>query len=84
MLFSFLFLHSTEALGPVGVKTATFLSSPFYLKPGQVANKFYFDIPFPKGHIALKSFNGEVIDESGDPVPLHETYLHHWVVDRYC
>ncbi|XWS37022.1 hypothetical protein CRYUN_Cryun19dG0008000 [Craigia yunnanensis] len=24
-----------------------------------------------------------VIDEEGNPVPLHETYLHHWVVGRY-
>ncbi|XP_078157015.1 uncharacterized protein LOC144552868 [Carex rostrata] len=83
VLLFLLFLHNTEALGPVGVKTGTFLSPPFYLKPGQVANKYYFDIPFPKGHIALKSFNGEIIDECKNPVPLHKTYLHHWVVDRY-
>ncbi|KAJ0111999.1 hypothetical protein Patl1_01341 [Pistacia atlantica] len=36
-----------------------------------------------KGHVVLKSFNAEVIDETGNPVPLHETYLHHWVVERY-
>jgi hypothetical protein len=83
VLFSLLFLHNTEALGPVGVKTETFLSPPFYLKPGQVANKYYFNIPFPKGNIALKSFKGEVIDGYGNLVPLHETYLHHWVVERY-
>ncbi|KAJ4733049.1 stress up-regulated Nod 19 protein [Rhynchospora pubera] len=83
VLFSFLFFHNTEALRPPGVKTETFLSPPFYLKPGQVANKYYFNIPFPKGHIALKSFNGEVVDEYDNPIPLHETYLHHWLVERY-
>ncbi|KAJ4805412.1 stress up-regulated Nod 19 protein [Rhynchospora pubera] len=31
------------------------------------------------GHIAVKSFNGEVVDEYGNSIPLHETYLHHWI-----
>lgn len=83
VLFSLLFLHSTEGLRPPGLKTETFFSPPINLKPGQVANKYYFDIPFPKGHIALKRFNAEVVDEYGNSIPLHETYLHHWVVDRY-
>ncbi|ESW30971.1 hypothetical protein PHAVU_002G197800 [Phaseolus vulgaris] len=65
------------------VKTAIFLSPKFELGPGSVANKYDYDIDFPRGHIALKSFNAEVIDELGNPVPLHETYLHHWVVARY-
>ncbi|OMO52303.1 Stress up-regulated Nod 19 [Corchorus olitorius] len=65
------------------IKTAVFLSPKFVLGPGSVENRFYYNIDFPKGHIALKSFNAEVIDEAGNPVPLHETYLHHWVVARY-
>jgi hypothetical protein len=40
-------------------------------------------VNIPRGHIALKSFNAELIDETGDSVPLQETYLHHWVVVRY-
>lgn len=73
------------ALGELesNVKTAVFLSPKFELGPGSVANKFDYDIDFPRGHIALKSFNAEVVDESGNPVPLHETYLHHWLVERY-
>ncbi|KAK3008370.1 hypothetical protein RJ639_014078 [Escallonia herrerae] len=63
-----------------GVKSAIFLSPKFVLKPGSVANKFYFDIGFPRGHIGIKSFNAEVVDEAGNPIPLHETYLHHWVL----
>ncbi|XP_020232962.1 uncharacterized protein LOC109813220 [Cajanus cajan] len=65
------------------VKSAVFLSPKFELRPGSVANKFYYDLDFPRGHIALKSFNAEVVDEAGNSVPLHETYLHHWVVVRY-
>ncbi|KAI4319013.1 hypothetical protein MLD38_032663 [Melastoma candidum] len=65
------------------VKEATFLSPKFVLNPGSVADKYYHDIDFPRGHIALKSFTAEVVDEEGNPVSLKETYLHHWVVDRY-
>ncbi|EHA8590125.1 hypothetical protein COCNU_scaffold015211G000010 [Cocos nucifera] len=78
-------LYASQALKIDGhsSKTAIFHSPPFILQPGSVANKFYFDIPFPKGHIALKSFHAEVVDENGISVPLHETYLHHWVVERF-
>ncbi|KAK8657843.1 hypothetical protein V6N13_036062 [Hibiscus sabdariffa] len=65
------------------INTAVFLSPKFVLGPGSVENRFYYNVDFPKGHIALKSFNAEVIDEAGNPVPLHETYLHHWLVVRY-
>ncbi|XP_020595572.1 LOW QUALITY PROTEIN: uncharacterized protein LOC110035644 [Phalaenopsis equestris] len=65
------------------VKTSVFLSPPIDLKHGLSLNKFYFDIPFPRGHIALKSFNAEVVDENGNSIPLHETYLHHWALHRY-
>ncbi|XWS37025.1 hypothetical protein CRYUN_Cryun19dG0008300 [Craigia yunnanensis] len=65
------------------IKTAVFLSPKFVLGPGSVENRFYYNVDFPKGHIALKSFNAELIDEEGNPVPLHETYLHHWLVRRY-
>ncbi|KAI8544123.1 hypothetical protein RHMOL_Rhmol08G0271000 [Rhododendron molle] len=64
------------------IKTAVFLSPKFVLGPGSVVDKYYMNIDFPTGHIALKSFNAEVVDEAGNPIPLHETYLHHWVVAR--
>ncbi|KAF8644593.1 hypothetical protein HU200_066400 [Digitaria exilis] len=72
---------STEALN--AIKSKTFLSPAISLSPGSVSDKWYLDIAFPRGHLALKSFNGEVVDEHGVPVPLHETYLHHWVVEPY-
>ncbi|XP_044402077.1 uncharacterized protein [Triticum aestivum] len=75
------FLPTTEAANVL--KTQTFLSPPFFLRPGGVANKWYYDVDFPRGHVAIKSFNGDVVDEAGAPVPLHETYLHHWLVSPY-
>nr|GMD11878.1 Stress up-regulated Nod 19 protein [Ipomoea batatas]GME18977.1 Stress up-regulated Nod 19 protein [Ipomoea batatas] len=66
-----------------GVKTEVFLSPKFELEPGSVSNKFYYDIDFPRGHIAIKEFVAEVVDEAGNSIPLHETYLHHWLVIRY-
>ncbi|XP_020523033.1 uncharacterized protein LOC18434518 [Amborella trichopoda] len=65
------------------LKTSVFLSPKFILGHGHVQNKFYLNVDFPKGHIALKEFDAEVIDEAGNSIPLHETYLHHWVVMRY-
>lgn len=66
-----------------GLKTEVFSSPEFVLEPGLVSNKYYYNIDFSRGHIAIKSFNGEVVDENGKSIPLHETYLHHWVVVRY-
>ncbi|KAH7867111.1 hypothetical protein Vadar_028986 [Vaccinium darrowii] len=65
------------------VSSAVFLSPKFVLRPGSVEDKFYYNIDFPRGHIAIKGFTSEVVDEVGNPIPLHETYLHHWVVYRY-
>ncbi|RDX74050.1 hypothetical protein CR513_46243, partial [Mucuna pruriens] len=76
--------NSSTALGkPENIKTDVFLSPKFELGPGSVANKYYYHVDFPRGHIAIKSFNAEVVDESGKSVPLQETYLHHWVVVKY-
>ncbi|KAM3237597.1 hypothetical protein P3L10_012626 [Capsicum annuum] len=65
------------------MKSAVFHSPKFVLTPGLVSNKFYYNIDFPKGHIAVKDFYAEVVDETGHSVPLHEVYLHHWIVVRY-
>jgi hypothetical protein len=66
-----------------GVKTAVYHSPKFLLEAGSVSNKYYYNIDFPRGHIAMKGFTAEVVDELGNPVPLHETYLHHWALFRY-
>ncbi|GMI95386.1 hypothetical protein like AT5G61820 [Hibiscus trionum] len=74
-------LPPSQALGTV--KTSVFLSPKIELEPGLVSNKFYYDVDFPRGHIALKRFNAEIVDEAGNPVPLYDTYLHHWLVLRF-
>ncbi|XP_045805134.1 uncharacterized protein LOC123898266 [Trifolium pratense] len=65
------------------VKTAVFLSPKIELTPGFISNKMYYDVEFPKGHVAIKSFQAELVDESGKSVPLQQTYLHHWIVLKY-
>ncbi|PWA69540.1 Stress up-regulated Nod 19 [Artemisia annua] len=77
--------QSSEARVTVenGVKSKVYLSPVITQRPGSVSNKMYYDIEFPKGHIAIKSFDAEVVDESGNPVSLQETYLHHWIAVRY-
>ncbi|XP_039011097.1 uncharacterized protein LOC120140142 [Hibiscus syriacus] len=74
-------LPFSQAFGRV--KTGVFLSPKVELEPGLVSNKLYFDVDFPRGHIALKSFNAELVDDAGNPVPLYDTYLHHWIVARF-
>ncbi|MED6148850.1 hypothetical protein PIB30_056934 [Stylosanthes scabra] len=64
-------------------KTAVYLSPKIELRAGESSNKLYYGVDFPKGHIALKSFNAELVDEQGNSVPLYEAYLHHWIVMRY-
>ncbi|MFS7971316.1 putative stress up-regulated Nod 19 [Helianthus anomalus] len=66
-----------------GLKSMVYKSSKITLHPGSVSNKLYYEIEFPKGHIAIKSFNAEVVDEAGNPVSLQQTYLHHWIASRY-
>uniref|UniRef100_A0A0D3BFZ6 Uncharacterized protein n=1 Tax=Brassica oleracea var. oleracea TaxID=109376 RepID=A0A0D3BFZ6_BRAOL len=65
------------------IKSATFLSPKLVMNPGSVVNPYLFDIDFPRGHIGIKGFDAEVVDQGGNPVPLHETYLHHWLVQPY-
>lgn len=66
-----------------GVRTKVFLSSRIDLEPGLVSNKLYYGMKFPRGHIAIKSLDGELVDAKGKPVPLHDVYLHHWIIVRY-
>ena len=75
--------HAVRKYRHPEIKSAVFLSPKFVLDQGSVVNEYYSNIDFPRGHIAIKGFNAEVVDEAGHPVPLHETYLHHWVIARY-
>ncbi|KAG6421443.1 hypothetical protein SASPL_117996 [Salvia splendens] len=64
-------------------KVAVFMSPEMVMEGGLVSNKNYLDIDFPRGHIGVKGVNAELVDERGNPVPLDEAYLHHWVIQRY-
>ncbi|XP_057754191.1 uncharacterized protein LOC130973597 [Arachis stenosperma] len=76
-------LSSTYSWAFVTEKTAVFLSPKIEIGAGKSSNKLYYDVDFPRGHIALKSFNAEIVDEKGNSVPLYEAYLHHWIVMKY-
>src|ERR1044072_3108336 len=65
------------------IKSASFLSEKFELGPGRVFGKSFDKIEMPKGHIGVKSFDAELVDEDGNSVPLYETYLHHWFAIKY-
>ncbi|KAI5070067.1 hypothetical protein GOP47_0014410 [Adiantum capillus-veneris] len=65
------------------VKNATFRTPAFTLAPGEVRFSLYFGSEFVKGHIGIKAFDAEVVDEDGNSVPLNEVYLHHWVAYNY-
>ncbi|XP_057451724.1 uncharacterized protein LOC130743489 [Lotus japonicus] len=65
------------------IKSATFLSEKFEIGPGRIVEKAFIDIDFPRGHIGVKSFDAELVDEEGNSVPLHEAYLHHYFILKY-
>ncbi|KAL9303184.1 hypothetical protein ACSQ67_020447 [Phaseolus vulgaris] len=51
--------------------------------PDQLQAKTFLNIEFPKGHVGVKSFDSELVDEEGNPIPSFETYLHHWFAIKY-
>ncbi|KAJ1403141.1 Stress up-regulated Nod 19 [Sesbania bispinosa] len=65
------------------IKSATFVSESFEVGPGSIVNKAFLDIQFPRGHVGVKSFDAELVDEEGNSVPLYDTYLHHFFAIKY-
>ncbi|CAK8572347.1 unnamed protein product [Lathyrus sativus] len=65
------------------IHSAKYVSEKFEIGPGEVVNKALYDIEFPKGHIGVKSFDVDLIDEQGNSIPLYETYFHHWFAVKY-
>ncbi|KOM58473.1 hypothetical protein LR48_Vigan11g150700 [Vigna angularis] len=53
------------------------------MEPGLIISKTLMDIEFPKGHIGVKSFDAELVDQEGNSIPSYETYLHHWFAVKY-
>jgi hypothetical protein len=63
--------------------TETFLSEGIKIRPGDVNNKIY-NVSAPTGSFATVDFNAELVYENGDPVPLSDVYLHHWIMFVPC
>ncbi|KAJ7522583.1 hypothetical protein O6H91_18G018500 [Diphasiastrum complanatum] len=59
-------------------RKSVYRTPAFTLTPGEVSSKFY-RVEFPKGHVGVRGFDAEVVDEAGNPVSLFEVYLHHWL-----
>jgi hypothetical protein len=64
------------------VHEKTYISEVFEMASGDVVENYKL-MEMPEGHIALRNFFAEVVNENGDSVPLYEVYLHHWVVIKY-
>lgn len=60
-------------------RSETFLSPGITIRPGDVKNKLY-DVEAPTGLFATVDFNAELVYENGEPVPLSDVYLHHWIL----
>ncbi|KAH9617481.1 hypothetical protein KSS87_022935 [Heliosperma pusillum] len=76
-------ISQSRKQGEVMMKSAIYHSPEFVMQPGSVVNRFYYNIDFPRDHIGIKKFYAEVVDDTGESVSLHDTYLHHWIVMRY-
>ncbi|KAK2399984.1 hypothetical protein QL285_049728 [Trifolium repens] len=76
-------IYSEAGFENTNIKSATFVSEKFEVGPGKVAAKTFYNVEFPKGHVGIKSFDAELVDEEGNSVPLYEAYLHHWFAIKY-
>ncbi|XP_058746551.1 uncharacterized protein LOC131619478 [Vicia villosa] len=81
MLSSTTYSHIQNS--PQIIKSAIYWSKKFEVGPGDVIATNIFDIEFPNGHIGVKSFDVDLVDEQGNSVPLYETYIHHWFAVKF-
>ncbi|CAN1761302.1 Late embryogenesis abundant protein 47 [Linum perenne] len=65
------------------LKSEVFYSPPFNTSPGEVTFKYFYNVDFPKGHLALKSFRADVVNAQGHVIPYNQIYLHHSSMSRY-
>merc|ERR1712166_622147 len=69
-------------------KTATriskFRSPVLSLSPGHIINTDAANttLRMPAGHIFVTSFAAEIVDANNRSVPLHDVYLHHWIINN--
>lgn len=81
LLVSLAFIFYPSSTDATNTLVETFRSKLFTLPPGGVYRRFQH-IPWVQGHVGIRTFNAEVVDEFGTPVPLTELYLHHWIVQK--
>jgi len=72
-----------EVCKDLNIKTLECMSPPLRAKAGEVNNKYY-PAEYPNGHIGIKSFSAELVDEKGESIPLSSIYLHHWVMFEFA
>lgn len=65
------------------VRTEVFHSPALKFRPGDVQNKNFDVQPPVAGRFATRNFDAELVFENGEPVPLSEVYLHHWVLVEF-
>ena len=65
------------------VRTEVFRSPAMKFRPGDVQNKNFDVQPPVAGRFATRDFDAELVFENGEPVPLSEVYLHHWVLVEF-
>jgi len=59
-----------------------FRSPPISLRSGQIVNTLsnWGPLEWVEGPIAIRHFDGKIVDSEGNFVPLTELYVHHWVI----
>lgn len=67
-----------------GTRKREFVTRAMSFKPGTVHNLFFF-VDAPEGRFATRDFLAEmVLEDATTPVPLYDTYLHHWLMYEYA
>ncbi|CAI0410791.1 unnamed protein product [Linum tenue] len=83
LLALLLSLATAQAWEALPLQKRAFYSPSFSMAPGSVAFDYFYDVEFPRGHLALKSFRADVVDADDNVIPYHEVYLHHSYIVRY-
>lgn len=78
-LSTFFFTVSIIIPACVAIQYQTSYSRPITLGAGGVYNEIK-PLTFPPGHIGIRSFFGELVDDFGNSAPLTDLYLHRWIV----
>ncbi|KAJ4844306.1 hypothetical protein Tsubulata_016210, partial [Turnera subulata] len=56
------------------IKKGVFYTPRFEMTPGISVVKYYYNSDFPRGHIALKSFRAELVDDKGQVLPYSDSH----------